>query len=46
MTVVREGTPSIHNKYRKDDIKAVCKLGFLAALGLLHGVPEGGTVLV
>ena len=28
------------------NIEAVCKLGFLAALGLLHGVPEGGTVLV
>ena len=28
------------------NVKAICKLGFLAALGLLHGVPEGGTVLV
>ncbi len=28
------------------NVKAVCKLGFLAALGLLHGVPEGGAVLV
>ena len=28
------------------NVKAICKLGFLAALGLLHGVPEGGAVLV
>ena len=28
------------------NIKAICKLGFLAALGLLHGVPEGGAVFV
>ena len=28
------------------DVKAVCKLGFLAALGLLHGVPEGGAVTI
>ena len=28
------------------NVKAVCKLGFLAALSFLHGVPEGGPVLV
>ena len=28
------------------NIKAIRKLGLLAALGLLHGVPEGGAVLV
>ncbi len=28
------------------NVKAICKLGFLAALGLLHGVPEGDAVLV
>lgn len=28
------------------NIKAICKLGFLAALDLLHGVPEGSAVFV
>jgi len=26
------------------NVKAVCRLGFLAALGFLHGVPKGGAV--
>ena len=28
------------------NVKAICKLGFLATLGLLYGVPEGSAVLV
>lgn len=28
------------------NVKAICKLGFFAALGLLYGVPEGSAVLV
>ncbi len=28
------------------NIKVICKLGFLAAIDLLHDAPEGGAILV
>ena len=36
----------ISKKEMQGNVKAICKLGFLAALGPLYGVPEGGPVLV